>query len=337
MSCCVGAAELPDDQAVGEEEDAVGDRGRAGLVRDHDERLPVVGHRVLEQLEDLAARLRVEVAGRLVGEHDGRLRDERARDGDALLLAAGELGGAVAAAVVQADLVRAGRRRSPCRASRPAMRERQEHVLVGGQHRQQVEELEDEADVLAAQLRDLVVLQLPEARAGDRDVARRGAVERGEDVHQGRLAGARRAHDRGQLALRDVQVDAAEGVDGGLALAVAAGDLVRLDDRAGRVGTHRGGCGGFAHACKVVTTQRTPAIRITARSPRVSAVAGDEEGDGRGDVGQDQRGALDAARAAVEEQHRGERRSRRRARRAPPAGTRAPAGSGATRGAPPPG
>ena len=46
-------------------------------------------------VEDLAARRRVEVAGRLVGEHHARARDERAGDGDALLLAAGELGRAV--------------------------------------------------------------------------------------------------------------------------------------------------------------------------------------------------------------------------------------------------
>src|SRR3712207_8863865 len=40
----------------------------------------------------LGARAGVEVAGRLVGEHDGRLGDERAGDGDALLLAARHLG-----------------------------------------------------------------------------------------------------------------------------------------------------------------------------------------------------------------------------------------------------
>jgi len=47
-------------------------------------------HRLAEQLEDLAARLRVEVAGRLVGEHDARLRDQRTGDRHALLLTAEE-------------------------------------------------------------------------------------------------------------------------------------------------------------------------------------------------------------------------------------------------------
>ncbi len=48
---------------------------------------------VAHELEDLGARGRVEVAGRLVGEQDGRTRRERPGDGDALLLAAGELAG----------------------------------------------------------------------------------------------------------------------------------------------------------------------------------------------------------------------------------------------------
>ena len=104
---------------------------------------------------------RVEVAGRLVGEHDRRPRDERAGDRDALLLAAGELRRAVA------EPLRRGR---PCRisSSHPlgvrlaaGEREREHDVLGRREHRQQVEELEDEADVLAAQERELVVAERP--------------------------------------------------------------------------------------------------------------------------------------------------------------------------------
>ncbi len=58
------------------------------FVRDHHGRLPVGFGRVAQELEDLAARLRVEVSGRLVGEEDRRAGHEGARDGDALLLAA---------------------------------------------------------------------------------------------------------------------------------------------------------------------------------------------------------------------------------------------------------
>ena len=55
------------------------------------------------------------------------------------------------------------------------------------QHRQQVEELEDEADVLAAQLRQVVVAERRDLRARDADAAGRRLVEAREDVHQRRL------------------------------------------------------------------------------------------------------------------------------------------------------
>ena len=111
-------------------------------------------------------------------------------------------------------------------------RERQDDVLLGVEHRQEVEELEDEADVLAPQLRQLRVVEPRDLGAGDLHRARGRLVEAREDVHQGRLAGARRAHDRDELAGADVEVDAAERVDRGLALAVAARQLTRLDRRA---------------------------------------------------------------------------------------------------------
>ena len=99
--------------------------------------------------------LGVEGGGRLVADQQPRLVDQGAGDGDALLLAAGEL-------------ARAGSRPArPCRASsstRPACADglargpagdEQRHggVLGGGQGRQQVVLLEDEADVLAAEAR----------------------------------------------------------------------------------------------------------------------------------------------------------------------------------------
>ena len=49
----------------------------------------------LHAVDDLAARLLVERGGRLVGQHHGRLGDQRARDRHALALAAGELLGLV--------------------------------------------------------------------------------------------------------------------------------------------------------------------------------------------------------------------------------------------------
>ena len=66
-----------------------------------------------------------------------------------------------------------------------------------------------------------------------RDLTRGRLVEPGEDVHERGLAGARRAHDRGQAAFGDVDRHAAQGVDGGVALAVAADDAAGGDDGGG--------------------------------------------------------------------------------------------------------
>ena len=90
---------------VGEEQHAVGDRRGVRVVRDHHGGLAERVDRVAQQREDLAAGGRVQVAGRLVGEHHARARHERAGDGHALLLAARQLGRAVREAVAEPDLV----------------------------------------------------------------------------------------------------------------------------------------------------------------------------------------------------------------------------------------
>src|ERR1700755_1682033 len=81
-----GAAHLPDDPPVGQEQDAVGDRGGAGVVRDHDDRLADRVDRTAQQGQDLVAGCGVEVAGRLVGEQDGGPAEQGPGDGHPLLL-----------------------------------------------------------------------------------------------------------------------------------------------------------------------------------------------------------------------------------------------------------
>ena len=94
-------------------------------VRDHDERGAVHAVHLEQQLEHLIRGLRIEIAGRLVGEHEARLEHERARHRHALALAAGELADRVvhavlephlaeqAAARARASRTRAGRRAGP--------------------------------------------------------------------------------------------------------------------------------------------------------------------------------------------------------------------------------
>src|ERR1700722_10091109 len=62
------------------------------VIMRHHERADVLAPDGLQQqLEHVFSRMRVEVARGLVGQQQGRMVDEAARDGHALLLAAGEL------------------------------------------------------------------------------------------------------------------------------------------------------------------------------------------------------------------------------------------------------
>ena len=66
-------------------------------------------------------------------------------------------------------------------------------------------------------------LSLQPARASvaaDDDLPDGGRVERGQAVHQRRLAGARRAHHRGELAGLEVDGDPGQGVHLGVARAI---------------------------------------------------------------------------------------------------------------------
>ena len=103
-------------------------------------------------------RARVEIAGRLVGQQQARRVDQRAGDGDALLLAAGELAGRIALAVAEAEQLQ--RRARPLEAvaavgrGRRGIEQRQRDVLDRAGARQQVEALEHEAEPLAADARE---------------------------------------------------------------------------------------------------------------------------------------------------------------------------------------
>ena len=168
----------------------------------------------LEERHDLDARLGVEVARGLVGQEDRRVVHERARDGHALTLPAGELVRLVAHPVVELD--------APQRflgAILPFFRgdarvdERQFHVVERGRAREEVEGLEDEPNLLVADARQLVVVHLADLLLVQQVAALRRRVEAPDQVHQRRLPRPGRAHDGHVFAFVDGDVDAAERVD----------------------------------------------------------------------------------------------------------------------------
>ena len=103
-------------------------------------------------------------------------------------------------------------------------------VLAGGQAGDQVVELEDEADVLAAVARQGGVVGGGQVVVAVADGAAGGHVQAAEDVEQRRFAAAGRPEQDDELALVQVEVDAAQGVDLDLAHAVDLGDPAGLED-----------------------------------------------------------------------------------------------------------
>src|SRR3954453_1509831 len=63
-----GVVEVVDDLPVGEEQSPIGVRRSDRVVSDDDDRLVVLVHAAAKEVENLAARPRVEVAGWLIGE-----------------------------------------------------------------------------------------------------------------------------------------------------------------------------------------------------------------------------------------------------------------------------
>ena len=93
-----------------------------------------------EHVHDRRRRDAVQIAGRLVGKQQTRLIDQGAGDGDALQLAAAQLGRAMAAALGQADRFKGlPRRRSPLPHAPPGEQHRQLDVLQRRPRRNQIE------------------------------------------------------------------------------------------------------------------------------------------------------------------------------------------------------
>ena len=226
----------------------------------------------------------VQGAGGLIGEKDARTGHQRPGDGGPLSLPARELGGALVQVFAQSQLAQglAGLGQRP--SARGAGQEQGDgDVVQGGEVRQELAELEDEAELVQAQAAAGGLVQRRDVHSDVFSDVRRAASRRlapvvadasgvghedpGHDVQEGGLARARRAGHGQDLTGQEVQVDAAQRVGLPEAHLQAAG---AHDDLARRVrlalsrssGVDAGGCdSGGAHE------------RTSARSsPRRAAV-----------------------------------------------------------------
>jgi hypothetical protein len=204
---------LVGDHLAVEHLDVTGDLlDRAGIVRDHADRRAFLVQLAEEAEHDLRV-LGVEVTGRLVGEDDRGVADQRTGDGHALLLTAGELAREVIEAMLHLDLRQHGLGLGlHVRGDEAlAIGQREADVLEDGQLADQVEGLEDEADLAVADAGALVAGEVADVVAVEPVLAAGRRVEEAEDREERRLAAARGAGDADVLAVRDFEVELMEG------------------------------------------------------------------------------------------------------------------------------
>ena len=172
-----------DDPAVAQVNRDVGDGGQLGVVGDEHERRAARPIDPEQEVDDVPPGRAVEVPRRLVRQQQRRIVRQRPRDGDPLLLTAGELRRIVVPPAREADFLQQ-RARPRRRARHPGDLHRHQDVLERRQRREQVEELEDEPDPLAAQRRERVLPQPGDIGAADQDPPGGRGVETGDQAEQ---------------------------------------------------------------------------------------------------------------------------------------------------------
>jgi hypothetical protein len=147
-------------------------------VSDHEDRAAEALVKIADEFQDFRAGAGVEIACRFVGEQDGRIDRESPGDGDALALAAGKLVGEMIEAEAELNEIEQLGGTAFHLLLRPAAEvQRESHIFYAGQARKQVEKLEDEADFVAAEARQIVIGEGGGSGAVDEDFAGCGAVE----------------------------------------------------------------------------------------------------------------------------------------------------------------
>ena len=136
---------------------AIGTRRELGIVRCDDQGEAAFGTHFVEEIEERLRRVRIETAGRLIGEEDSRTVDERAGERNALLLAGRELRRTVEGPIAQADPLEEWTRARLAGRFGPAREDlRERHILDRREVRQESERLEHEADRFAPVSREFI-------------------------------------------------------------------------------------------------------------------------------------------------------------------------------------
>lgn len=187
-----------------------------------------------EKIGNLPAGFRVEIARWLVGDKHGRRGGQSPRDGDALLFSPGKLSGVVAQPLAETDRLKltSGDIEGVAHVGEF---ERHRDVLERRHVGDQVEGLENDADIAAPEIRQGVLVQVMQRRAVDEDLATIKSLETRKNHEKRRFAGPGRADDADGLALVDHEVDLFQHVHCGSGASERQIGLLHFDD-------------GFSHA-----------------------------------------------------------------------------------------
>src|SRR5438034_6261146 len=184
--------------------------GDIRLVSDEDDR-DALAVELLQEDEDLDAGPGVEVARRLVGQQYCGVVDERACDGDTLLLPPRELARMMVGAILEPDRGQPlARARAPRSGRQPLVDMWELDVFEGARTGQEIVCLEDEPDLAVADPCELRPREAGDILAVQDVPAGRGRVETAEKVHEGGLPRAGGAHHRHELAALDLDRQATE-------------------------------------------------------------------------------------------------------------------------------
>ena len=175
----------------------------------------------LNRRTTLRVEFRVERSGRLVGEHQLRPVRQRARDRDALPLAAGQRARLVVDPVAEAETLQHRDAAAAHLGGRQAAGKLQRHldVFIGRQRLEQIVHLEDEAD-LAPHMHQLAGAEPRQVAAEHLEPALLQRAQRADQRQQRGLARPRRAGHHDKLSGQNLDADIEQHLKARLALAV---------------------------------------------------------------------------------------------------------------------
>src|SRR5487761_627690 len=195
---------------MGKLDAAVGEAADGWVVRDHEDRVALAVKIAEESNHGLFVGF-VEIAGRLVGKNQLGMIDQRASDGDALLLASGKLRREMREAFAQAD---AAQGFGGFRFVGGAVKILREHdVLNRGEIWNEMKLLKDEANFLRAETGEARFVEAAHVSAINDGEAAGGRIEAAKNIDERRLAGTGRTHDGNPFAGFDDERNTAERAD----------------------------------------------------------------------------------------------------------------------------